>query len=72
MSYFQAPDTGTKYQVFGDSHIEEIAQKHNLKVLGKLPIDPKLAQACDQGRIEAFTGEWLDSLAEVLEKTEGK
>jgi len=68
MSYFQAPDTGTQYKVFGDSHIEEIAQKHDLKILGKLPIDPKLAQACDQGRIEAFTGEWLDSLAEVLEK----
>lgn len=68
MSYFKAPDTGTEYKVFGDSHIDEIAAKHDLKVLGKIPIDPNLAKICDQGRIEAFTGDWLDSLAEVIEK----
>ena len=47
MSYFRCPDNGKDYPIFGDSHIEEIAKKHNLKVLAKLPIDPKLATACD-------------------------
>ncbi len=72
MSYFRCPDNGKDYQIFGDSHIEEIAQKHNLKVLAKLPIDPKLAAACDKGMIELFDGDWLESLANILEQMEEK
>ncbi len=68
MSYFKCPDNGKDYQLFGESHIEEIADKHNLKVLAKLPVDPKLSIACDRGIIELFEGNWLESVAEVLEK----
>ena len=41
MSYFKCPDNDKEYQIFGDSHIEEIAENHNLKVLARLPIDLK-------------------------------
>ena len=68
MSYFKCPDNGKEYQIFGESHIEEIAEKYNLKVLAKLPIEPKLAEACDQGSIELFEGDWLESVAQILEK----
>jgi Mrp family chromosome partitioning ATPase len=68
MSYFKCPDNGKDYQIFGDSHIEEIAGKHELKVLAKLPIDPKISAACDKGMIELFDGNWLDPVAEVIEK----
>jgi len=37
-------------------------------VLGKLPIDPAIASACDKGLIEDFEGDWLDKTAEILEK----
>ncbi|NLB82060.1 MAG: Mrp/NBP35 family ATP-binding protein, partial [Clostridiaceae bacterium] len=47
MSYFKCPDNGEEYQIFSESHIEEIAVKHNLEVLAKLPIDPKISAACD-------------------------
>ena len=67
MSYFKCPDNNKDYQIFGDSHIEEVAQRHNLKVLAKLPIDPKISAACDKGMIELFDGNWLDPVAEVLE-----
>ena len=70
MSYFKCPDNGKDYRIFGDSHIEETAEKHNLKVLARLPIDPKLSAACDKGLIELFDGNWLDPIAKVLEKTE--
>ncbi|MGI6617645.1 MAG: P-loop NTPase [Saccharofermentanales bacterium] len=70
MSYFRCPDNGKDYQVFGESHIDKIADKHNLKVLAKLPIDPKISDACDKGMIELFDGNWLDPVAEVLEKLE--
>lgn len=52
-SYIQCPDCGKKITVFGESHVEEIAQQHKLDVLAKLPIDPQLAAACDAGMIEA-------------------
>lgn len=70
MSYFKCPDNDKEYQIFGDSHIEEIAQKHNLKVLAKLPIDPKISAACDKGMIELFDGNWLDPIAKTLEQME--
>jgi hypothetical protein len=53
--------------VFGDSHIDEIAVKHDLKVLAKLPIDPKISGACDKGLIELFEGNWFDPAAKLLE-----
>ncbi|MEA5060451.1 MAG: iron-sulfur cluster carrier protein MrpORP [Candidatus Pelethousia sp.] len=72
MSYFLCPDNGKRYAIFGESHIEEIAQKHNLPVLAKLPIDPKISAACDKGMIELFDGDWFDAVAKKLEKTEDK
>ena len=52
MSYIKCPDCGKEIKVFGDSHIEEISEKFDIPVLGKLPIDPKLTEACDAGLIE--------------------
>ncbi len=69
MSYFTCPDNGKNYAVFGESHIEEIAAAHQLSVLAKLPIDPKLTAACDRGMIELFDGNWLEPVVEILEKT---
>jgi Mrp family chromosome partitioning ATPase len=70
MSYFRCPDNGKDYQIFGESHIEEIAAKHDLKVLAKLPIDPKISAACDKGMIELFEGDWLEPVAGILERLE--
>ncbi|MEA4895727.1 MAG: Mrp/NBP35 family ATP-binding protein [Oscillospiraceae bacterium] len=66
MSYFKCPDNDKEYKVFGESHIEEIAEKHNLKVLAKLPIDSRISSACDRGLIELFEGDWLDPIAKII------
>ncbi|MEA4889883.1 MAG: Mrp/NBP35 family ATP-binding protein [Clostridiaceae bacterium] len=66
MSYFKCPDNGKEYQIFGESHVDEIAKKYNLKVLAKLPIDPKISAACDRGMIELFEGDWFESLSKLL------
>ncbi|MDD6467908.1 MAG: P-loop NTPase [Erysipelotrichaceae bacterium] len=52
MSYFACPDCGKKIQIFGESHIDEIASEHDLQVLAKLPMNPEIAKACDEGRLE--------------------
>lgn len=70
MSYFKCPDNDKEYKIFGDSHIEEIAKEHNLKVLVKLPIEPEISEACDKGEIEFFKGEWLDPVVKILEDME--
>jgi len=67
MSYFKCPDNDKEYKIFGESHIEEVAEKYGLEVLGKLPIDPRIAAACDRGIIELFEGDWLDPIADILE-----
>lgn len=68
MSYFKCPDCDKQYSIFGESHIEEIATAHNLKVLSKLPIDPRIAANCDSGTIEDYDNEYFSNVAEILEK----
>lgn len=70
MSHFICPDCNKEYQIFGESKIEEVAGKHEIKTYAKLPINPKLAAACDKGMIELFEGDWLDHIADLLEKQE--
>ncbi|HBS59037.1 MAG TPA: dinitrogenase iron-molybdenum cofactor biosynthesis protein [Firmicutes bacterium] len=72
MAYFKCEECDKEYKIFGDSHIEEIAQEHNLKVLAKLPIDPRIASACDKGLVELLTTEWMEGLVAILEQIGGK
>ncbi len=71
MSYITCPDCGKEIHVFGESHIDEIAQKHGVETIARMPIDPALAAACDAGTIESFNGTWLDGVLEKL-TTENK
>ena len=60
MSYLKCPDCGKEISVFGESHIQAVAEKYDVPLLGRIPIDPKLAVACDRGGLELFDGDWLD------------
>lgn len=71
MSYITCPDCGKEIHLFGESHIDEIAKKHGVETVARMPIDPKLAAACDAGTIESFNGAWLDGVLEKL-TTENK
>lgn len=68
MSYVKCPKCGEEIKVFGESKIEETAKTYGLEVLGKLPVDQRLAAACDRGMIELFDGKWLDYASEKLKK----
>ena len=67
MSYVTCPDCGKRINVFGESHLEEVAAREQLSVLGRIPMDPALARVADQGVMELFEGDWLDAAAEKLE-----
>ena len=66
MSYVQCPHCDEKFHIFGESHIDEIAERRGLKVLARIPIQPELAAKCDAGDIESFEGEWLSDTAAQL------
>ncbi|MBQ9921172.1 MAG: P-loop NTPase, partial [Clostridia bacterium] len=68
MSYITCPDCGKRIKVFGESHIDDIAAKHELNVLGKIPMDPVIAAACDAGNIELFENNALDAANEAVLK----
>ena len=50
MSYFIAPDTGTKYDIFGSGGGEKLAAELNSKLLGCIPIDPRIREGGDSGK----------------------
>ncbi|MFH1880782.1 MAG: P-loop NTPase, partial [Bacillota bacterium] len=66
MSYAACPDCGKEIRIFGESHADEIAKRHGVQTVARLPIDPKLTAACDQGKIERFEGDWLDILLQTI------
>ena len=68
MSYIVCPDCGKHINVFGDSHVDEVAAKHHLPVLAKCPIDPQLAALSDAGMIETYGGQFLEGAADACEK----
>ena len=68
MSYVTCPDCGRKISVFGESKIEAVASEFGVDVLTKLPIDPVLANNCDNGLIELFEGDYMEAAADAIEK----
>jgi Mrp family chromosome partitioning ATPase len=66
MSYFQCPDTGKRYEVFGPSHAEETARQIGIPLLGRLAIDPEIARLCDAGRVEEYPAEAFAPIARDL------
>ena len=58
-SYFRCPDCGKRHNLFGESHLPQIAEEYHLPVLARLPIDPTVAAACDSGRAEELNTDEL-------------
>lgn len=66
MSYVKCPDCGKEIKVFGDSHIDAIAEKFGYDLLGRIPMDSKLSALVDKGWIEMMNNDYLDKAAEIL------
>lgn len=49
MSYFIAPDTKVRYDIFGTGGGENIANKYNIPLLGKIPLDMQIREFSDSG-----------------------
>ncbi len=67
MSWIKCPYCGRKIELFGTGKTEELAKRNNIKVLGRIPIDPKLSLLCDEGRIEEYKNEVISNIVGRIE-----
>jgi len=51
MSYFRCPDCGMPHNIFGPSHVEELAEAVGAVQYVKLPLEPRVAQLGDAGKV---------------------
>ena len=66
MSYFVCSDCGKKHSIYGESHIDEIAQRFGIENVAKLPINPEIARKCDAGEIETLDVNFFDEFTKNL------
>ena len=61
-SYVKCPDCGKELRIFGESHIDEIAGELGVPVLGRMPIDPAIAEVVEEERFYEAKNPYLDEL----------
>ncbi len=57
MSYFIAPDTQKRYDIFGSGGGEKIAQKYEIPFLGAIPLDMEIREHSDKGEPAVAKGD---------------
>ena len=65
-SYLACPDCGKKINVFGESRIDEIAAELGIKVLGKMPIDPALAEMVEAEKFYEVDNDYVKDAFDAL------
>ena len=68
MSYYKCPDCGREEKIFGESKLPQVAEDMGLSILGRMPIDSRLARLCDEGAIERADVDYLSKAVDAIEK----
>ncbi len=68
MSYVKCPDCGKEIKIFGESNLQETAKELGLNILGRIPIDPVMANLSDKGEFERFSNDYLTEAAQKIER----
>ena len=66
MSYFQCPDCGGQHYIYGPSRVQEKAQQYGIPYMAKIPVDPAITAAVDNGMVETIHAPFLDDLLNGL------
>ncbi len=67
MSFVRCPDCGKEIRLFGESRLEESANRLGIPHTARVAFDPELARLCDQGLIELHECVDLDPLLPLLD-----
>lgn len=66
MSYYICPNCDSKHYIFGKSDIDSLAKEYGIPNVAKMPIDPSIAELCDQGKLEQANTDALKDLVSKL------
>lgn len=66
MSYYTCPECGKELHIFGESHWMEYIEQNKIDTVIKLPLDPKTALKCDEGKVEEVNNPYMDELIEKI------
>ncbi len=72
MSYLACPDCGKQIEVFGRSKAKALAEEYGIPAVARMPLDCKIAEYADHGRIEDYDGGALAEVFAQIEKAERK
>ncbi|MBT8377804.1 MAG: Mrp/NBP35 family ATP-binding protein [Ignavibacteria bacterium] len=67
MSYFIAPDTGNRYEIFGTGGGEKVSNELKLPFLGGIPIDPRIREGGDKGKPVIYDNPNSDEAGIILD-----
>lgn len=67
MSYMNCPHCGEPINIFGNSKLESYAASNGIDILGRIPLDPKIAGLIDEGKAEEVENDYLESLVYILD-----
>lgn len=66
MSFVRCPDCGKEIHLYGKSTIEKIALDYGIPLLARIPIDPDISRAVDEGKIEEVNSEFLEGVFDTI------
>lgn len=72
MSYVKCPDCGKEFEIFGKSNFNELCSEMQIMPLGRMPIDTKLTELCNEGEFEKFYASYLEDAANMIETAYNK
>jgi Mrp family chromosome partitioning ATPase len=66
MSFYRCPKCGEEHAIFGASHSAQLAADLHTVLITRLPLDPTIAEQCDQGHVEAVVLPEMAALAKLI------
>lgn len=70
MSYLDCPHCGKRIELFGRSKGRKASDLAKIEFLGSIPVDPRVSELCDEGKIEEYTSQESTSITQrVIDKT---
>ena len=54
MAYFKCDECGKEHWIFGEPQGKAVATRYQIPSFATLPIDPKFALLCDEGKVEDY------------------
>jgi ATP-binding protein involved in chromosome partitioning len=75
MSSFICPNCSTAHPIFGpQTHIKEMCEKYELRLLGEVPLDPRICEDADRGKptvVAEQGGPRAEAFGRIAETVEG-